>query len=80
LRAALGRRTDGKARDSSSFLLARDSGFEDGANALISADKNLNKGKYKRIIRNVFIRRGILPNTDCLPTFPLERPILHQSP
>ena len=44
------------------FLLSRDSGFEDGANGLITADKNLNKGANEKVIRDVFVRRGILPN------------------
>jgi hypothetical protein len=44
------------------FLLARDSGFEEGANALITADKNLNQGANESVIRDVFVRRGILPN------------------
>jgi hypothetical protein len=41
---------------------ARDSGFEDGTQALITADKNLNKGENVSVIRDVFVRRGILPN------------------
>jgi hypothetical protein len=28
----------------------------------ITADKNLNKGANEKVIREVFIRRGILPN------------------
>jgi Zn-dependent metalloprotease len=62
LRGALGRRTTETLVIAHHFLLARDSGFEDGANALITADKNLNKGANEAVIRDVFVRRGILPN------------------
>lgn len=62
LRAALGRGTTEKLVIAHHFLLGRDSGFEDGANALITADKNLNKGENESVIRDVFVRRGILPN------------------
>ena len=62
LRAALGRATTEKLVIAHHFLLARDSGFEEGANALITADKNLNKGVNESVIRDVFVRRGILPN------------------
>jgi len=44
------------------FLLSRDARFEDGVLALITADKNLNKGVNEEAIRDVFVRRGILPN------------------
>jgi Zn-dependent metalloprotease len=62
LRAALGRATAEKLVIAHHFLLSRDSGFEDGANGLITADKNLNKGANEKVIRDVFVRRGILPN------------------
>jgi hypothetical protein len=62
LRAALGRATTEKLVIAHHFLLARDSGFEEGANALITADQNLNKGANESVIRDVFVRRGILPN------------------
>jgi len=62
MRSILGRQTTERLVIAHHFLLSRDAGFEDGANALITADKNLNKGKYERAIRDVFIRRGILPN------------------
>jgi len=62
LRAALGRATTEKLVIAHHFLLARDSGFEEGANALITADKNLNNGENESAIRDVFVRRGILPN------------------
>ena len=62
LRAALGRGTTEKLVIAHHFLLGRDSGFEDAANALIIADKNLNKGENESVLRDVFVRRGILPN------------------
>jgi len=62
LRAALGRKPAEKLVIAHHFLLSRDAGFEDGANALITADKNLNKGENESTIRDVFVRRGILPN------------------
>jgi hypothetical protein len=62
LRSMLGRTTTERLVIAHHFLLSRDAGFEDGANALITADKNLNKGKNEIAIRQVFIRRGILPN------------------
>jgi Zn-dependent metalloprotease len=62
LRSTLGRTTTERLVIAHHFLLSRDAGFEDGANALITADKNLNKGKNEIAIREVFIRRGILPN------------------
>src|SRR5205814_5918901 len=62
LRAALGRTTTETLVIAHHFLLSRDSGFQDGANALILADKNLNKGANESVIRDVFVRRGILPN------------------
>jgi Zn-dependent metalloprotease len=62
LRAALGRATAEKLVIAHHFLLSRNSGFEDGANGLITADKSLNKGANEKTIRDVFVRRGILPN------------------
>ncbi len=62
LRNTLGRTTTERLVIAHHFLLSRDAGFEDGANALITADKNLNKGKNESAVRQVFIRRGILPN------------------
>lgn len=62
LRGLLGRQSTERLVVAHHFLLSRDSGFQDGANALITADKNLNKGANEKVIRDVFIRRGILPN------------------
>jgi hypothetical protein len=44
------------------FLLSRTATFENAANALITADKNLNQGRNEKVIRDVFVRRGIFPN------------------
>ena len=58
----MGRKTTERLVIAHHFLLARDAGFEDGAHALITADKKLNKGVNENPIRDVFVRRGILPN------------------
>ena len=44
------------------FLLTPKATFEDGANALLTADTQLNRGQYQDTIRGVFVHRGILPN------------------
>ena len=44
------------------FLLTPSSRFEDAANALITTDQQLNDGRNVEAIRDVFVRRGILPN------------------
>ena len=62
LRGALGRKTTEQLVIAHHFLLSRDAGFEDGAHGLITADRNLNKGAHEKVIRDVFVRRGILPN------------------
>jgi Zn-dependent metalloprotease len=62
LRGALGRQPAERLIIAHHFLLSRNAGFEDGANALITADKNMNKGVNEKLIRDVFVRRGILPN------------------
>ena len=62
IRAALGRQTADKLIISHHTLLAPNASFEDGANALITTDDQLNQGRNKAVINDVFIRRGILPN------------------
>lgn len=62
MRAALGRKTTERLVIAHHFLISRKATFEDGANALITADKNLNHGHNQSAIRDVFVRRGILPN------------------
>jgi hypothetical protein len=44
------------------FLLTPSSTFQDAANALITTDQRLNNGRNVDVIRDVFVRRGILPN------------------
>ncbi len=61
LRRKLGRRTSDRVTLAHHFLLKKDATFEDGAKAMLLADENLNDGKNKTDIRDVFVRRGILP-------------------
>lgn len=62
IRAALNRTVADKLIIAHHFLLTRFSKFEDAANALIAADKNLNGGKNGKAILNVFVKNGILKN------------------
>lgn len=62
LRGALGRQTTEKLVFAHHFLLSPTSTFEDAAKAIITADKQLNEGRNEAAIRDVFVRRGILPN------------------
>ena len=61
LRRKLGRRASDRVTLAHHFLLKKDATFEDGAKAMLLADENLNDGKNKTDIRDVFVRRGILP-------------------
>ena len=61
LRAALGRNAADILVIAHHFLLTRFATFENAANALITADKNLNQGRNESIIREIFVKRGILP-------------------
>jgi Zn-dependent metalloprotease len=63
LRAALGRNVADRLVIAHHFLLNRFATFENAANALITADKNLNQGRNESVIRDIFVKRGILPNT-----------------
>jgi Zn-dependent metalloprotease len=63
LRTALGGRTADQLVIAHHFQLTRDASFEDGANALITVDNVLNEGHNVATIRDIFARRGILPNT-----------------
>jgi len=62
IRAALGRKITDTLVIAHHFLLTRTATFENAVNALITADKNLNDGRNEEVIRDIFIRRGILPN------------------
>lgn len=63
LRAALGRNAADILVIAHHFLLNRFATFENAANALITADKNLNQGRNESVIRDIFVKRGILPNS-----------------
>ena len=60
IRTALGARAADKLVIASHSLLSPTALFADGANALITADAQLNAGKNEAVIRDVFVRRGIL--------------------
>ncbi|MEO6976858.1 MAG: hypothetical protein ABI113_00725, partial [Mucilaginibacter sp.] len=62
IRAATGRAAADKLIIAHHFLLSPRSGFQDAANALITADGNLNQGRNDGVLRDIFIKRGILPN------------------
>lgn len=62
LRAALGRLRAERLVIAHHFLLTRTASFEDAAQALITADRNLEGGQNESVVRDVFVRRGILPN------------------
>jgi Zn-dependent metalloprotease len=62
IRGALGRKAAERLVLAHHFLLTRDAKFEDAAKALITADQQLNQGRNETLIRDVFVRRGILPN------------------
>jgi Zn-dependent metalloprotease len=62
LRSEVGRTTAETLVLAHHHLLTRTATFEEAANALITADKQLNAGKNEQTIRDIFIRRGILPN------------------
>lgn len=60
LRSALGRKVTDTLVLAHHFLLTRAATFKDGANALLTADRNLNEGRNNAVIKDVFVRRGIL--------------------
>jgi Zn-dependent metalloprotease len=62
LRTAIGGKQTDKLIIAHHFLLTPKAKFEAAANALLTTDKKLNKGKNEKIIRDIFIRRGIFPN------------------
>jgi hypothetical protein len=62
IRTALGRKITDVLVIAHHFLLSRTATFQNAANALITADQNLNGSRNKDIIRDLFVRRGILPN------------------
>lgn len=63
LRAALGRLAADRLVIAHHFQLPNKSAsFEDAAKALLATDQVLNGGRNEALIREVFVRRGILPN------------------
>jgi hypothetical protein len=60
IRNALGARTTDKVVIASHALLSPNATFADGANAIVTTDAQLIRGKNKAVIRDVFVRRGIL--------------------
>jgi Zn-dependent metalloprotease len=62
VRAALGGRVADKLVVAHHFQLAPRASFEDAAKGLMTVDKVLNEGRNEEAIKDVFVRRGILPN------------------
>jgi Zn-dependent metalloprotease len=62
LRAALGRTAADKLVISHHDMYSKTSNFEDAAKAMIGTDTQINQGRNKKAIEDIFIRRGILPN------------------
>ncbi|MFN7925845.1 MAG: M36 family metallopeptidase [Bryobacteraceae bacterium] len=62
IRLKLGRQATDKLVIAHHFQISRDAGFEDAANALVTVDGVLNEGRNQAVIRDVFVRRGILQN------------------
>lgn len=63
IRARLGRKQADKLVIAHHFLLSRTSRFEEAANAILQTDKMMNKGRNERFLCDVFVRRGIFPNS-----------------
>jgi len=62
LRTAVGRPVADCLVIAHQFLLNRRARFEDAANALLTADRQLYQSHHAKAIRKIFIARGILPN------------------
>jgi hypothetical protein len=63
LRNAVGRLVADRLVIAHHFLLNRRARFEDAANALLTVDKQLYESRHAETIREIFVARGILPNT-----------------
>jgi len=79
IRQAMGRKAADKLILSHHFLLQRDASFKDAAESLIQADQQLNGGANEAVIRNIFVRRGIMgsvkhKNTAAKPSRRRKRP------
>ncbi len=62
LRHELGRANAEKLVIAHHHLLNRWAGFEDAANAMLTADRRLFDGRHRELITSVFVKRGILPD------------------
>jgi|KBSMisStandDraft_5_1062788.scaffolds.fasta_scaffold02112_10 hypothetical protein len=62
LRAAVGRNVADRLVIAHHFLLNRRARFEDAANALLTADRQLYQSNHAETIRQIFVARGMLPN------------------
>lgn len=60
VRKTLGRKRSDKLVIAHHFLITRKASFEDAANAMIVANRNINAGANEKKIRNIFVRRGVL--------------------
>jgi Zn-dependent metalloprotease len=63
IRQLMGRKAADKLILSHHFLIQKDAGFQDAAQALIQADEQLNEGRNRAAIRKIFVQRGILNGT-----------------
>ncbi len=71
VRKTIGRKTMDALVLAHHFLITPKASFRDAAEALVTADKHLNRGKHEAVIRDVFTRRGILKATKA--THPRRR-------
>lgn len=62
LRHQLGRGTAERLIIAHHYLLNRWAGFEDAAQAMLTTDQQLFDGRHQNTIREVFVRRGVLPD------------------
>lgn len=60
IRQLMGRKAADKLILSHHFLIQKDAGFQDAAQALIQADQQLNDGRNRAAIQKLFVQRGIL--------------------
>ena len=63
LRAAVGRPVADRLVIAHHFLVNRRARFEDAANALLTVDRQLYQSVHAATIRQIFVARGILPNS-----------------
>ena len=63
IRQFMGRKAADKLILSHHFLIQKDAGFQDAAQALIQADDQLNNRRNRAALRKIFLKRGILDPT-----------------